>query len=104
MVMRTAPVGTLNTVPPTLTGNRSGVLDPFALQVGHNRYATSTIAPAVIPQAKLIGSMWMRPRQLRGPRRAVENAVSKEGCRIIAWQYAMLATRSGMGIGDLLAA
>ena len=30
-------VGTLNSVPPMLTGNRAGLLDACAPQVGHNK-------------------------------------------------------------------
>jgi len=42
-----------------------GELSPFALQVGHNRYATSAMALAVIPQASRIGIMWPWLRQSR---------------------------------------
>ena len=35
--MRIAAVGTLNSVPPTLTGSRSGPSEPTVPQVGHSR-------------------------------------------------------------------
>ncbi len=35
--MRIAAVGTLKRVPPMLTGNRAGPLDPSAPQVGHSK-------------------------------------------------------------------
>jgi len=35
--MRIAPAGTLNSVPPMLTGSRSGAPEFSVLQVGYNR-------------------------------------------------------------------
>src|SRR3954452_5977567 len=56
--LRTAAVGTLNSVPPTLTGSRDGSLDFSGSQVGHSNHAPTAIAPAAINPATKIGTTW----------------------------------------------
>jgi hypothetical protein len=46
--MRKAWAGTLNSVAPTLTGNRPGSSEASDPQVGHSKYATSATAPVTI--------------------------------------------------------
>src|SRR4030095_12685785 len=78
--IRIAMVGTLNRVAPILTGNRAGLLEASAPQVGHSKWATRPIAPDVTAHPSTIGITWPRERS-REPRAmcwAVENNVINE--------------------------
>ena len=55
--MRTAAVGTLNSVPPMLTGSDAGAPGSSGVQVGHNRYATNATAAIASARATVIGMM-----------------------------------------------
>jgi hypothetical protein len=58
----------LNSVVPTLTGNRSGSFEASDPKVGHSKYATSATAPVAMTPDIATGTMW--PRRVFGHRRA----------------------------------